>query len=151
LELWFRKAVGHIKHCLTGCTSSHTEDSGAESDLNGGDLAQEDSEQKNLSMLPRDHSCDIYVKNVVGFCPCLRSRPEAKMMRFRVIALAKEISKQPSIDSIPWFTLMKSVLIKWSKLSKLQVELCKMYSSRIKVAPESGMELNKLKILNEIK
>jgi hypothetical protein len=47
-------------------------------------------------MLPRDHSCDILVKNVAAFCLALF---EAKVKRFRLIALAKELSKQPSRDS----------------------------------------------------
>ena len=45
--------------------------------------------------------CDIeiilgifLVKNVVAFCPCLNSLPEAKVKKFRLIALTKEISKQ---------------------------------------------------------
>jgi hypothetical protein len=40
------------------------EDSGAEGDLNCGGLAQVVSEEKNVSMLHRDHSCGILVKNV---------------------------------------------------------------------------------------
>ena len=81
---------------------------------------------------------------MTAFCPCPKSLPEAKMMRCPLIALAREISKQ----SVPWFTLMKKVLVKWSKLSK---EKYKMYSLSIKEAPGSGMELNKLKILNGVK
>jgi hypothetical protein len=33
--------------------------------------------EKNFSMLPRDHSCDILVKNVAAFCLCLKSLAEA--------------------------------------------------------------------------
>jgi hypothetical protein len=47
-----------FKWALTGQSSRSMEDSGAESDLNCGDLAQEVSE-KNFRMLPRDCSCDI--------------------------------------------------------------------------------------------
>ena len=61
-----------------------------------GGLAQEVSEKKNFSMLPRDHACDILVK-MAAFCPCPKSLPEAKVKRFRLISLAKEISKQFSI------------------------------------------------------
>ena len=121
-------------------------------------LGQELSEEKNFSMLPRDCSCDILVKNVAAFSHCCKSLPEDKVKRFRLLAMAKEISKQPSIDSILWlpvFTLTKNVLVKWSKLSKKKY---KMYGLRTKGAPESGMELNpvfkeinRLKILNGIK
>ena len=72
------------------------------------------------------------------FCPCLKSLPEAKVKRFRLIALTKEISKQPSIDSVLSFTL-KSVLIKCSKLRK---EKYKMYGSKIKGTSGSGIEVN---------
>lgn len=43
---------------------------------------------------------------------------DAKLKSFRLIVLRKEISKQPSIDSVLWITLRKSVLIKCSNLRK---------------------------------
>jgi hypothetical protein len=49
--------------------------------------------------------------------------------RFRLIALAKEISKLHSIHPVMRFLLMKSVLMKHRKLGK---EKYKMYGSRIK-------------------
>lgn len=64
------------------------------------------------------------------------------MKLVRLIALEKEISKQYSIDSV-WFTLMKSALMERSKLSEKKY---KMYGSRRKGAPGSGMELNPLLI-----
>ena len=51
-------------------------------------------------MLPRDCSCDILVKKVAGFCPCLKSLAEAKMKSFGLVPLTEEISKQPSINSV---------------------------------------------------
>ena len=53
-------------------------------------------------MWPRDIYCDILVKNVVAFCPFLKSVPKDKVIHFRMILLAEEISKQPSIDSVAW-------------------------------------------------
>ena len=53
-------------------------------------LDQELSEE-NFNLLPRDHSCDSLVKNVAAFCPCLKSLPEAKVKRFILIALTKEV------------------------------------------------------------
>jgi hypothetical protein len=47
---------------------------------------------------------------VAAFCHCLKSLPGAKVKRFRLIALKKEVSKQPGVNSV-WllkFTLMKS-------------------------------------------
>lgn len=100
-------------------------------------------------MLLRNCSYNILVKNVAAFCPCLKSLFETTMKRFG-IALRKEISKKQSIDSALWFALMKSVLIKHSKLRK---EKCQIYGSSIIGAPGSGMELNpvfkKIKRLRE--
>ena len=45
-------------------------------------------------MWPRDWFGDILVRNVVAFCPCLKSLPEAKVKSFGLIPLAEEISKQ---------------------------------------------------------
>lgn len=64
------------------------------------------------------------------------------MKRFRLVALAKKISKQVDINSFVWllkFTLMKSVLMKRSKLRK---ENYKMYDSSNKKTPGRAMELN---------
>ena len=51
----------------------------------------------------------------------LSNLPEDKVKRFRLIALTKEVSKQPGINSVVWllkFTLMKSILMKRSKRRK---------------------------------
>ena len=61
------------------------------------------------------------MNNVTAFCPCLKSLPESKVKRFILIALTKEVSKKPSIDFVLWFTLMKSILIKHSKLRKKEI------------------------------
>ena len=51
-----------------GHPSRNMEDSSTECDsMTSGALAQEVSEDKNFSMLPRDHSCDILVKSVATF------------------------------------------------------------------------------------
>ena len=59
--------------------------------------AQEVSKEENFSMLHKDHLCDIFLKNVIALNPCLKSLPQAKVNRFRLIVLTKEI-KQPNID-----------------------------------------------------
>ena len=84
---------------LMGPSSGRMEHSRAEGDLSCGGLVQEVSE-KNFSMCPNNHSCDILVTNGAAFCPCLKGLPEASMKRFRLIALAKEISKQPGINFV---------------------------------------------------
>ena len=43
-------------------------------------------------MLPGDHSCNILVKNVAAFCPCLKHLPKANVKRFILIVLTKEVS-----------------------------------------------------------
>ena len=92
-ELWEFGLERLWKCCLTDHPIRDTVDSGAEGDLNCGGLAQDFSEEKTFSMLSRDPPCDILVKNVAAFCPCLKSLPEAKVKRFGLIPLAKEISK----------------------------------------------------------
>ena len=92
-----------------GQTSRSIEDSAVKSYLNYEGLAQDVSEEQNINIWPRDHSCDILVKKLAAFCPCL-SLPETKVKSFRLIMLAEGISKQPCIDSIMGFlvvTLMK--------------------------------------------
>lgn len=45
-------------------------------------------------MLSKDCSCDILVNYVEDFSSCLKNKSEAKVKRLRLIALAKEMSKQ---------------------------------------------------------
>jgi hypothetical protein len=71
------------------------------------------------------------VKNVVTFYPCLKSLPEVKVKRLRLIALTKEISETSIRDFVLWLRLMKSILNKHSKMRK---EKYKIYSESIKVA-----------------
>ena len=86
------------------------EDSGVQGDVNCRVLAQQVSEAKNFSMLPRDPSCDILVKNVAAFCPCPKQTkkqtnkklPKTKLKCFGLIELAEEISKQYSVSFIRW-------------------------------------------------
>lgn len=48
--------------------SRSKEDLGVEYDLkNCGKISQEISKERNFSMLPRDHSCDVLVKKVTAF------------------------------------------------------------------------------------
>ena len=84
--------MGCFKWGLMGHPSWSMADSGTEGDLNCGGLAQEVSEEKNFNMWPRDCSCDILVKNGC-FCSCLKSLPEAKVKRLRLIALTKKSPK----------------------------------------------------------
>jgi hypothetical protein len=74
--------------------SRNMEDFVAVSDLNSADLAQEVSEERNVCMWYRVCFCGILVKNVAGFCPCLESLLEAKVKRFILIALTKEVFKK---------------------------------------------------------
>ena len=76
------------------------EDIGTEGNLNCRSLVLEVSKNKsNFGMLPGDHSYDL-VKNVDAFWPFLKSLPKAKVKRFILIALTKEVSEMPSIDFI---------------------------------------------------
>jgi hypothetical protein len=64
------------------------------------------------------------VKNIAAFCPCLKRLPEAKVKRFVLTSLAKEVSKKkPSRDFVLSFRLMNSILIEHSKLKKKKYKL----------------------------
>lgn len=54
-------------------------------------LAQEISDEKNISILPRDLSCNILEKKVVCFCPCPKSLFAAEVKSFGLILLGEEI------------------------------------------------------------
>ena len=109
---------------------------GAEGNLNSGDLAQEVSEENSFSMWPRDCSYNILVKNVAAFYPCPKSLLKAKVKRFGLITLINRVSKT-ALQRL--YSLMKSILIKHSKLRKEKYKMC---GSSIKGAPGSRMELN---------
>jgi hypothetical protein len=69
----------------------------------------------------------------------MKSLPEAKVKRLRLIALTKEVSEKIIIDFVLWLSLMKSILNKHSKLRK---EKYKIYDSSMKGTPGSKVELN---------
>jgi hypothetical protein len=76
------------------------EDIVVEDDLNSGYLDQVVSEEKNFSILSRHHSFSILMKNMATLSPCPKSLPEIEVKRFSIIALKKEISKNPNIDNM---------------------------------------------------
>ena len=140
--------VEGFKWDLMGCPNKNMEDIVTESDLKCAHLDQAASVE-NFSMWPTDCFCSILVKNMAAFCPCPKSLPGFKMKRFRLIALKKEVSKQPGVNSVVWLlklTLVKNILMKRSKLRK---ERYKIYGLSIKGTPGSEIELNSVfKILN---
>ena len=90
----------------------------------------------------KDCFCGILVKNVATFCPCLKSLPEVKVKRLgliALIALTKEVSKQPSRDFVLWLSLKRRSLNKHSKLRKAKY---KIYGLSIKGVPGSEMMQN---------
>ena len=92
-----------FKWSLVGYPIRYMEESVADSGLNCVSLLAQEFSEKNLSIWPRDCSCNILVKNVAAFCfvqgICLR------------------------------LILMKNVLMKQNKLRKVKY---KMYASKIK-------------------
>lgn len=53
---------------------SRSMENGAEGDLSCGRLDQEVREQKNVSMWPKDWSCEILLKNMTAFCLCPKNK-----------------------------------------------------------------------------
>jgi hypothetical protein len=56
-------------------------------------LVLEFSKERNFSMLPRDYSYAVLVKNMAPFWHFLGSLPEVKVKRFRLVLLKKEVQK----------------------------------------------------------
>ena len=104
------------------------EDFVAEGDLNCGTLSLEVSEENNFNTWPKDCYCDILVKNVAAFCPCLKSLLEAKVKRFILIALTREVSKIRADCSLVE-SHEESIL---NKHSKLREEKYKIHGFSIK-------------------
>ena len=75
-----------------GHSSGNMEDCGTEGDSICGGLVHAVSEE-NICISPRDHSRDLFCKNMVAFHPYLNYLPETKVKSFRIILLALEISK----------------------------------------------------------
>lgn len=80
-------------------------------------LVQEISEERNISEWPRDDECDILVKNVNDFSSSLKNLPEAKLKSLGLMALAQEISTQPSIDYVIWLSVATLIHI-WNEKEK---------------------------------
>ena len=75
-------------------------DNSADSNVDYDVLVHEVSEGRNIKW-PRDISCDIFGKECgCFFCPCPKYLFEAKLKSFTLMALAEEISRQPSIKSV---------------------------------------------------
>ena len=87
------KVVEYFKCGLMGHMDRSMEDSIPEGDLNwqGGGLVKELLEGKNFNMFPSDQSCNILLKNMAAFYHYLRCLPDAKVKKFRLTALSKEI------------------------------------------------------------
>jgi hypothetical protein len=61
-------------------------------------------------MRPRECSCDILLKNMADFFPCLKNMLEAKLKSLGLMVLSKEISGCSGIDLVMWLlvvTLMR--------------------------------------------
>ena len=75
--------------------------------------------------------------NEATFYLCLKSLPEVKVKRPRLIALTKEVSETPILYFVSRLSLLKSIVYKHNKLRK---EKYKIYGLSIKGAPGSEIE-----------
>ena len=66
---------------------------------------------------------------------------EAKVKKYRLVILPKEVAKKPGINFVLQFTLVRTI---WQSMASLKRKIYKMYASKSKRASESGMELNPL-------
>jgi hypothetical protein len=79
---------------------------------------------ENFNMCPRDCFCGILVKNVAVFCCCLKNLPEAKIKRFILIILTKEVLKMHSRGFVLWLSFMKNI---FNILGSLERKKCIKY------------------------
>lgn len=86
------------------------EDSSSESRVDYGGLLKKFQRETTLATELATILCDILVNIVAAFGPCHRNLPEAKVKGWGLISLAKEISRQPNIDSV-----VKFIMNYWDK------------------------------------
>jgi hypothetical protein len=91
--------LGNHWNALAGLNEMSMEKSGVEGDLNCGGPSQDVSEENDLSLWSGNCSYVIFTKKCV-LLPLSKTLPEAKVKRFGLMALAEEISKQPTIESV---------------------------------------------------
>lgn len=89
-----------------GHSRRRVEDSDAKSSIDYWVLAQEVSEGNNINSCDRAHSCGILPNNVVAFCSYPKNLPEAKLKRFGIMSLVKEIPRSPNISSLTWLLVI---------------------------------------------
>jgi hypothetical protein len=115
------------------------EDSGATSNVDYDNPPQEVSEEKDISKWPRDHAYNILAKNATAFCLCPGNLPEAKLESFGLMVLAKEVSRQASIDSALWLLVVTLMQI-YNEEEQAEQKKIQNYSLGRKGAPGSVME-----------
>jgi hypothetical protein len=76
---------------------------------------------------------------VAALCACLKGFPEAKIKRFILITLTKEIFKKSSRNFVLCLNPMKSI---FKKHSELRYEKHNIYGSSMKGTPGCDIELN---------
>lgn len=81
------------------------EHNGAKGYLNCVDTIREDSEG-DISMGPRNNSCDVLAKNMAAFCHYVKNQPEAKLKSYALKALAEDSEKLPSMGCVIWLLLV---------------------------------------------
>jgi hypothetical protein len=82
----------------------------SEGNLNCWGQNQEASEEKNISKLPRYHSCGILAKYVNVFWLCPKIQHDTKLNHFELIPIVQEILRQFTTNYIMWLlvtTLME--------------------------------------------
>jgi hypothetical protein len=91
---WIWKAVKCFKWGLMGHPSSIMENFVAGSNLNCVDLAQEFSKEKTFRMWDKECFLWYFGDECVATFSFLKSLPEAKVKRLKLIALTKEVSRK---------------------------------------------------------
>ena len=79
-------------------------------------------------MRPRECSCDILLKNMADFFPCLKNMLEAKLKSLGLMVLSKEISGCSGIDLVMWLLVVTLTQIYNEKKQAEQEKLQNVFS-----------------------
>ena len=114
--LWIWKAVGRFKWGLMNYLYRNMEGFVIESDLNRATWPKRFQGRISISGLESVYVIFWWRMWLLFALVC--SLSGARVKRLRLIALAKEVSERHSRDFVHWWSLLKSILRKCSKLRK---------------------------------
>lgn len=94
-----------------GHPSRRLEDKSAESNVDYRYPNENVLQGNNVINWAKDHSFDIFAKNVATFCPCFKCLLGTKLKYIVLISLTLETSKQSNIDFVTWLLVVTDMQV----------------------------------------